>query len=138
MCLANSRPKTGEEECTRTLDRSKLLPDTMQWRTVQGFLAFLEQTLCELLRRRKLSRPLLTIGGSSFALSLSLCPRSLFHTDDTVPPATCYASVSEKSSSDQIKTESDSGESHGATPAHVCADDEIGEDHDAQQQPEVS
>jgi hypothetical protein len=137
MCLANTRPETGEEQRTCTLDRSKLLPDTMKWRTVQGFLALLEQTLCKFLGCRKLPRPLLAFSGSAFALSLSLWSRSLFNAHNTVPPATCYPTVSEKSGSDQIETKSDSGESHGPTPSHVGTDDEISENHDTQQQPEV-
>jgi hypothetical protein len=103
----------------------------MEWRAVQGFLTLLEQTLCKLLRRRKLSRSLLTFSRSSFALSLSLWPRSLFDTYDTIPPATRYPTISEKSGSDQIETESDGGESDRAAPAHVGTDDEVGEDHDA-------
>jgi hypothetical protein len=132
MCLADSRPKTGEKKRTSTLDRAKLLPDTMEWRTIQGFLTLLEQTLRKLLGCWELSGPLLTFSGSSFTLSLSLCARSLLHTDDAVPPATRYPTVSEKSGSDQIETKSDGGESDRAAPAHIGTDDEVGEDHDTQ------
>jgi hypothetical protein len=74
---------------------------------IQNILALLQQTLCELLGCRKLSRSLLTFNGSSISLSLSLCSRSLLHADDTIPPTTSHTAVAEQSGSDQIETESD-------------------------------
>ena len=127
MSFADTRPKTGEEQCSRTLDRTQVLANPMHWSPIESLLSFLDQSLGQLFRRRELARPLLAIRGSSARL-LSGC---LVDADDAVPPASCYAAFTKETGAEHPETETDESKCQWSTPAHVGAEDEVSEDHDA-------
>ena len=106
---------------------------------IQSLLALLDQSLRQLLRRRQLSRsPLAFRTSSAFALRSRLLWRSLVDADNTVPPASRHAAFAKEACAEHPEAETDESQGQRATPAHVGAEDEVGEDHDAEQQPEVS
>jgi hypothetical protein len=104
MSLANTRPETGEEQSSGTLNRAQLLSDTMERSPIESLLAFIEQSLRQLFRCRQLTRPLLAIRtGSTFRPRLLV--GSLVDADDTVPPSPRHATFTEKTSAEHPKAE---------------------------------
>jgi hypothetical protein len=131
MSLANTRPETGEEQSSGTLNRAQLLSDTMKRSPIESLLSLIEQSLRQLLRCRQLTGPLLAIRtGSTFRPRL--LSWSLVNADDAVPPPSCHAAFAEEAGAKHPEAETDERQCQRAAPAHICAKDEVGENHDAE------
>jgi hypothetical protein len=131
MSLADTRPETSEKQGSRTLNRTQVLSKSMHRCLIKSSLSLLDQPLCQLLRCRQLARSLLAFRTRS-AFRPRLLSGSLVDAHNTVPPSPRHATFAKKTSTEHPEAETDESQSQRATPAHVCAKNEVGEDHDAE------